>query len=55
MAHYKQQFQSTTSHTDLHKFMTLNLVNQLNQIGAMESFTKPNYNLFIEKHLTILK
>ena len=35
--------------------MTFKLVKQLNLIGAMKKFTKPNCNLFIEECLTILK
>ena len=35
--------------------MTFKVVKQLNPIGAMKKFTKPNYNLCMEEHLTILK
>ena len=35
--------------------MIFTLVKQLNLIGAIKSFTKPNCNLFIEERLTILK
>ena len=35
--------------------MTFKIVKQLNLIGAMKTFTKPNCNLFIEELLTILK
>ena len=35
--------------------MTFELENQLNPIGAMKRFTKPNYNLCMEARLTILK
>ena len=35
--------------------MTFKLVKQLNLIGAMKKFTKPNCNQFIEEVLTILK
>ena len=43
------------SRTDLHKYMTFKLIKQINLIGAMKTFTKPNYNLFIKEGLTILK
>ena len=35
--------------------MRFKVVNRLKPIGAMKTFTKPNYNLCIEEHLTILK
>ena len=35
--------------------MTFKLVNQLNPIGAMNTFTKTNCNLCMEESLTILK
>ena len=35
--------------------MTFKVVKQLNQIGAMKTFTKPNCNLCIEERLKILK
>ena len=35
--------------------MALKLVNQLNTIESMKQFSKPNYNLFMEECLTILK
>ena len=35
--------------------MAFKVVNKLNPIGAMKTFTKPNCNLFIEESLTILK
>ena len=54
-AHFKHHFNSTTSCTDLHKYMLLKVLKQLNPIGAMENFTKPNCNLCMKKHLTILK
>ena len=44
-AHFKQNFNTTTSRTDLRKYMTFKLVKQLNPIGAMKTFTKPNCNL----------
>ena len=35
--------------------MTFTVVNQLNPIGEMNSFTKPNFNLCMEECLKILK
>ena len=35
--------------------MTFKVVNQLNPIGAMKTFTKPNCNLSMGGFLTILK
>ena len=54
-AHFELNFNSTTSRTDLHIYMTFKVVNQLNQIGAMKTCTKPNCNICMEKHGTILK
>ena len=54
-AYYGQYFKSTTSHTDLCKCMTFEVLNQLNPIRAMILFTKPNCNLFMEELLAILK
>ena len=54
-AHFEQHFNSTTSHTDLRKCIPFKLVKQLSTIGAMKTFTKPNYKLFMEERLTILK
>ena len=53
--HFVQYFNTTTSHTDLRKYMTFKLVKQLNPIGAMKTFTKPDCNLCIQERLTILK
>ena len=44
-AHSEQHFNSTTSRTDLCKYMVFKVVNKLNPIGAMKIFTKPDYNL----------
>ena len=38
-AHFQQHFNSTTSYTYLRKYMTFKVVNQLNPIGAMKTFT----------------
>ena len=35
--------------------MTFKVVKQLNPIGAMKTFTKQNFNLCMEEHLTIFK
>ena len=35
--------------------MVFKLVNQLNPIGAMKTFTKPIYNPYTEERLTILE
>ena len=44
-AHFEKHFNYTTSRTDLRKYTKLKLVKQINLIGAMETFTKPNCNL----------
>ena len=54
-AHFEQHFNATTSHTDLRKYLTFKVVNQVNPIGKMKIFTKPNCNLCMEECLTILK
>ena len=54
-AQFKQHFNTTMSRTDLRNYMTFKLVKQLNLIGEMKTFTKPNCNLFFEEHLTTLK
>ena len=52
---YGEHFQYTTSHTDLRKCEGLDTVNQLNPIGVIKLFTKPNCNLCMEERLIILK
>ena len=54
-AHFVQHFNTATSRTDIRKYMTFKLVKQINPIGAMKTFTKPNCNLCIQERLTILK
>ena len=54
-AHFEQHFNTTTSRTYLLKYMTIKVVKQLNPIGKMKTFTKPNCNLSTEERLTILK
>ena len=48
-AHFKQLFNITMLHTYLRKYMTLKVVNQIDPIGAMKIFTKPNCNPCMEK------
>ena len=54
-AHFVHHFNNTTSRTDLRKCMTFKEINQLNPIGAMKIFTKPNCNLCMQERLTIMK
>ena len=54
-AHFEQHFNTTTSRTDLRKYMTFKVVKQLSMIDAMKTFTEPNCNLCVEERLTILK
>ena len=54
-SHSEQHFNNTTSRTYYRKYMTFKVVNQLNPIGAMKTFTKPKCNLCMEERLTILK
>ena len=53
-AHFKQHFKTTMSHIDILKYMTFKVVNQINKIGAMKTFTKPNCNLCMGERLTVL-
>ena len=41
-SHFEQNFSTTMSRTDLRKYMTFKVVKQLNPIGAIKTFTKPN-------------
>ena len=54
-AHFVQHFNTTTSRTDLHTYMTFKVVKQLNPIVAMKTFTEPNFNKCIQERLMILK
>ena len=54
-AHFVQHFNTTTSYTDLRKYMTFKVVKQLNPIGAMKTFTTPKCNICMKERLTILK
>ena len=54
-AHFEQQFNATTSCTDLRKYMAFKVIKQLKPIGTMKTFTKPNFNLCMEERWTILK
>ena len=51
----EQHFNTTTSRTDLRKYMKFKVVKQINPIGAMKTFTKPDCNLCMEGSLMILK
>ena len=53
--HFVQHFNNTTSCTDLRKYMTLEVIKQLNLIVAMKTFTKLNCIIYMQKRLTILK
>ena len=52
--HFEQQFQYTTSHTDLRKCMLFKAENHLNLIGLMKPFMKLNWNICMEELLKIL-
>ena len=54
-AHFEQNFNTTTSSTDIRKYMSFKVVKQLNPIGEMEAFMKPNCNICMQEHLTIIK
>ena len=54
-AHFVLHFNTTTSRADIRKYMTFKVVKQLNPSGAMNKFTKPNFNLCMQECLTILK
>ena len=47
-AHYEQHFKSTTSCTDLNIYMEFKEVKQINPIGLMKIFTKPDCNICTE-------
>ena len=53
-AHFVQNFNNTTSRTDLRKCMTFKVLKQINPVGAMKTFTKPNCKLCTQEHLMIL-
>ena len=54
-SHFVQNFKSTTPRTELRKCMTFKVIKQLNPIGAMRTFMKPNCNLCMQECLMILK
>ena len=54
-AHFEQHFNTTTSRTDLRKYMKFKVIKQLNPIGAIKTSTKPNCNICMQERLTILK
>ena len=53
--HYYQHFNATTSRTYIRKYITLKVVKQLNPFGAVKTFTKPNFNIYVEEFSAILK
>ena len=53
-AHFVQHFNNTTSSTDSRECMLFKVLKQLNLIGTMKTFTKPNCNLCMQERLTIL-
>ena len=54
-AHFEQHFNTTTTRTDLRKYMSFKVAKQINPIGAMKKFTKLNCNLFMDERSMILK
>ena len=54
-AHFEQHFHTTTSRTDLRKYMAFKAVKQLSPADAIKTFTKPNCNICMEELLTTLK
>ena len=47
-AHFEQNFNYTTSHTDICKYMTFKVVNKLKPIAATRTFARPNCNPCME-------
>ena len=54
-AQYGQHHKYGIPRMDLRKCITFKVVKKFNPIGSLKSFMKPNFNLCIEEHLTILK
>ena len=54
-ANYRQHFNNIMSRTYIRKYMTFIVLKQINLIGTMKTFTKPNFNPCMEKRLTIPK
>ena len=54
-AHFVQHFKTTTSLTDVPKYMTFKVVRHTDLIGAMKTFTKPNCNICMQERLTVIK
>ena len=48
-AHFEKHFKYTISGTDLHNCKTFKVLKQINPIGPMKSFMKPNFNICIEE------
>ena len=44
-ARFEQHFDATTPRTDLRKYITFKVVNQIILIREMKTFTKPNCNI----------
>ena len=53
-AHFEQHFNNPTSRIYIRKYMAFKVVKQLNPIGAMKTFTKPNCNLCMQECLIVL-
>ena len=53
--HFVHNFNTNTSRTDLCKYMMFIILKQLNPSVEMKKSTKPNCNICMEEHLTILK
>ena len=54
-SHFKHHFNTTTSRTDLRKYTKFKVVKQINPIGVIKTFTKPNGNICMQERLTILR
>ena len=54
-AHFVQHFNTPTSRTYLRKYMTFKVLKHLILIGAIKTFTQPNFNLCMQERLTIPK
>ena len=53
--HYEKYFKFTTSHTDLHAFITVKVVKHIKHIGAIKPTAKYYYNTCMLEILKILK
>ena len=50
----EQGLKYTTPRTDLYRCMKFKVVKQINHIGVVEFFTKPNCNIFLEECFKIV-